>query len=167
MAFTPIGGVVMSTRSGDIDPGVATFLGRNEGMSADEVEEMLSKRAGLLGVSGKTSDMKTLLDAEKSDGACALAVEMYVYSIAKAIGAFAAALGGIDVLVFSGGIGERSPAIRARICERLDFLGVRIDAQRNASHADVISSGRVQVRVIPTNEELVIARAAYQLLGAS
>ncbi|HJT18802.1 MAG TPA: hypothetical protein VJ853_15510, partial [Thermoanaerobaculia bacterium] len=165
MAFTPIAGVMMSTRSGDLDPGVATYLGRHRNLSADQIEEILSKRSGLLGVSGKSADMKTLLDAENADAACHLAVEMYTYSIAKAIGALAAALGGIDALVFSGGIGEHAPPVRARVCDRLDFLGIEIDAQQNAANAAMISSGRVQVRVIPTDEEIVIARAASQRLG--
>lgn len=167
MAFTPIAGVMMSTRSGDLDPGVVTYLGRYESLSADQVEEIVSKRSGLLGVSRKTADMKLLLDCEESDAACRLAVDMYAYSIGKSIGALAAALGGIDALVFSGGIGEHAPPIRARVSERLEFLGIQIDPRRNAANADVISSGRVEVRVIPTDEEIVIARAAAQLLGAT
>jgi len=166
MAFTPIAGVIMSTRSGDLDPGVATYLGRNEGLGADEVEDILSKRSGLLGISGVSADMQTLLEGEESDAACRLAVEMFVYSVAKAIGALAAALGGIDALVFSGGIGEHAAPVRARICERLDFLGIAMDAARNDANAPLISSARVEVRVIPTNEELVIARAAQQLLAS-
>ena len=167
MAFTPIAGVMMSTRSGDLDPGVPTYLGRNEGLSADEVEDVLSKRSGLLGVSGATSDMKALLRREASEPACKLAIDMFVYSIAKAVGALAVALGGVDALVFSGGIGEHAPAIRSRICAPLEFLGIEIDESRNANDAPLISpdARRVQVRVIPTDEELVIARAACRLLA--
>lgn len=167
MAFTPIGGVVMSTRSGDLDPGIAMFLARNEGMSPDEIEDLLSKRSGLLGVSGVSSDMVTLLERQQSDARCRLAVDMYGYSIAKAIAGLAAALGGIDALVFSGGIGEHAAPIRANICGRLDFLGIRIDAQRNSANAPLISpvAERVQVRVIPTDEEIVIARAAFEVIG--
>jgi acetate kinase len=169
MAFTPIGGVVMSTRSGDLDPGVVTFLGRSAGLSADELEDLLSRRSGLLGVSGGESDMRTLLAREGSDAACRLAVDMYVYSVRKAIGAFAAALGGLDVLVFSGGIGEHAPAVRARICDRLGFLGVELDRDRNDANRPIISSAAaaVAVRVIPTDEELMIARAVHRLLASS
>jgi len=167
MAFTPIGGVMMSTRSGDLDPGVATYIARTEGLSPDQIEDLLSHRAGLLGVSGTTSDMRTLLEREAGDPRCRLAVTMYAYSIKKAIGAFAAALGGLDTLVFSGGIGEHAPAVRARICDGLAFLGVQVDAQRNAANAPVISpsASRVVVRVIPTDEELMIARAVCGVLG--
>jgi acetate kinase len=177
MAFTPIGGVVMSTRSGDLDPGVVTYLARNEGLTPDQVEDLLSQRSGLLGISDTTGDMRALLDREAIDPGCRLAVAAYAYSIKKAIGAFAAVLGGLDTLVFSGGIGEHAPAIRARICDGLAFLGVELDASRNAMNAPVISpqgvspqgvsppAARVEVRVIPTDEELMIARAAYGLLA--
>lgn len=170
MAFTPIGGVVMSTRSGDLDPGIVTYIARSEGLTPDQVEDLLSHRAGLLGISDATGDMHDLL-ARTSDPACRLAVAVYSYSVKKAIGALAAALGGLDTLIFSGGIGEHAPTIRAGICEGLDFLGVQLDVNRNAANAPVISSisssaARVVVRVIPTDEELMIARAAYGLLGA-
>jgi acetate kinase len=163
MAFTPIGGVVMSTRSGDLDPGVVSYIARQEQLTPDEIEELLSRRSGLLGISSVTSDMRALLEREVSDPACRLAVAMYVYSVKKAIGSFAAALGGLDTLVFSGGIGEHAQAIRARICDGLGFLGVELDADRNAANVQTISSdnARVAIWVIPTNEEIVIARAAY------
>lgn len=166
MAFTPIGGVVMSTRSGDLDPGVVTYLARREQWSADEVEDLLSHHAGLLGISGTSGDMRTLLAGEAHDPACRLAVDTYAYGIKKAIGALAAALGGADTLVFSGGIGEHAPAIRARVCDGLAFLGVQLDPARNDVNAPIVSSSAsdVTVRVIPTNEELMIARAAYRLL---
>jgi acetate kinase len=168
MAFTPMGGVVMSTRSGDLDPGVVTYLGRTERLSADQVEDILSQRSGLLALSGTTSDMRQLLAAERDDASARLAVQAYVYSIVKAIGGFAAVLGGLDALVFSGGIGEHAAVIRARICDPLTFLGVSLDPIANDSHAAVISrpNSRVTVRVIPTNEELMIARAAYRVLTA-
>ena len=167
MAFTPIGGVVMSTRSGDLDPGVVTYLARTEQLSADEVEELLSHRSGLLAIAGTTGDMRALLDRESTDAACRLAVAVFVYSIKKAIGALTAALGGLDTLIFSGGIGEHAPAIRARVCDGLAFLGVQLDADRNGANASIISSpgAPVVVRVIPTDEELMIARAAHRLLA--
>jgi len=169
MAFTPIGGVVMSTRSGDLDPGVVTYLGREEHLSPDDLEELLSRRSGLLGISGATSDMRTLLSREAGDDQCRLAISIYAYSVRKAIGALAAALGGVDVLVFSGGIGEHAPIVRARICDGLAFLGVEIDREQNDANGPIISSSaaRVLVRVIPTDEELMIARAVYRLLAAS
>jgi acetate kinase len=168
MAFTPIGGVVMSTRSGDLDPGVVTYIGRTEAASADQLEEILSKHSGLLGLSGTTSDMQQLLARQRDDAAARLAVEAYVYSVVKAIGGFAAVLGGLDTLVFSGGIGEHATVIRARICDALTFLGVSLDSSANESHAGVISrdGSRVAVRVIPTNEELMIARATYRVVAA-
>jgi acetate kinase len=167
MAFTPIGGVVMSTRSGDLDPGVVTYIGRTDGISSDQIEEILSKRSGLLGLSGSTSDMQQLLAREHDDESAQLAVRAYVYSIVKAIGGFVAILGGLDTLVFSGGIGEHAEVIRARICDALAFLGVSLDSTANGSHADVISkeTSRVTVRVIPTNEELMIARATYRIVA--
>jgi acetate kinase len=166
MGFTPIGGVVMSTRSGDLDPGVVTYIARHEERSADQVEDLLSHRAGLLGISGISGDMRVLLDREPHDPACQLATAMYVYAIKKAIGALASVLGGVETLVFSGGIGEHAPAIRARICDGLAFLGIQLDADGNAANAPIIStpSGRVVVRVIQTDEELMIARATYNLL---
>jgi acetate kinase len=168
MAFTPIGGVVMSTRSGDLDPGVVTYLARNEALTPDQVEDLLSHRAGLLGISGTTGDMRELLDRAPRDPASRLAVAVYGYHIRKAIGALASALGGLDTLVFSGGVGEHAPVVRGMICDGLQFLGVQLDATRNDANAEVISSpaARASVWVIPTDEELMIARAAYALLGS-
>jgi acetate kinase len=167
MGFTPIGGVVMSTRAGDLDPGLVTYIGRSEGLTADQVEDLLSHRAGLLGISDATGDMRELLDRERTDPACRMAVAIYCYQIKKYIGAYAAALGGLDTLVFSGGIGEHAPTVRASICDGLGFLGVRLDDRANAISALVISNpdGAVTVRVIPTDEEVMIARAAFGLLA--
>jgi acetate kinase len=166
MAFTPLGGVVMSTRSGDLDPGVMTYLARSEQLSADQLEHLLSHDAGLLGISGSTGDLRLLLEREASDDACRLAVAAYVYGIKKAVGSLSAVLGGIDTLVFSGGIGEHAAVIRTRVCDGLDHLGIRVDHVANGTHATVISSSasRVKVLVIPTDEELMIARAAHRLL---
>jgi acetate kinase len=167
MTFTPTGGVVMSTRAGDLDPGLVTYLARQRLMTTDDIERMLTRESGLLGISGSTGDMRTLLERQDGDRDARLAVDIYCYRIRKTIGAYAAALGGLDALVFSGGIGEHASTVRARICDGLGFLGIEIDADRNAGHAAVISSdhARVLVRLIPTDEELVIARAAYRLLA--
>jgi acetate kinase len=167
MAFTPIGGLVMSTRSGDLDPGIATYIARTDGLTPDQVEDLLSQRSGLLGISGVTGDMRTLLDRESHDPASRLAIAIYVYSIRKAIGAFAAVLDGVDTLIFSGGIGEHAPVIRSRVCDGLRFLGVQLDTDANAANAPLISrsGASVVVRVIPTDEEIMIARAAYRLWG--
>jgi acetate kinase len=166
MGFTPIGGVVMSTRSGDLDPGVVTYIARSTGFDPDRVEHELSHRSGLEGISGGIRDMRDLLAREANDDACRLAVSIYCYEITKWIGAYAAALGGLDALVCSGGIGEHAPIVRARICNGLDFLGIDIDDRLNAENAPAISTstGGVAVYVIPTDEEVVIAQAAYQLL---
>lgn len=166
MGFTPIGGVVMSTRSGDLDPGVVTYIARTTGFDPDQVEHELSHRAGLAALSGGTADMRELLAREAHDDRCRIAVHSYCYGVRKQIGAYAAALGGIDVLVFSGGIGERAAAVRSRICEELRFLGIEIDARRNAADAPVISTqtAAVAVHVVPTDEEVVIARSAYRVL---
>jgi acetate kinase len=167
MCFTPLGGVIMSTRSGDLDPGLVTYIARSGGLTPDQIEDLLSHKAGLLAISGSTGDMRQLLERERTDEACRLAVDMYAYQIKKWIGAFAAALGGIETLVFSGGIGEHAPEVRRRICQGLEFLGVRIDPQANAANSDVISTSGapVAVRVIPTDEELMIAQAVYEVLS--
>lgn len=166
MGFTPIGGVVMSTRSGDLDPGVVTYLARSTGYDADRLEHALSHESGLAGISGGVRDMRELLAREADDEGCRLAVAMYCYDISKRIGSYAAALAGLDALVFSGGIGEHAAAVRARICRGLRFLGIDVDDRRNDGGAPVISraGGRVAVHVIPTDEEVVIAQAAWRLL---
>ena len=167
MGFTPASGVPMGSRSGDIDPGLAWYLARTEGMNAAQFDAMVNDKSGLLGVSETSADVRDLLRSERNDPRAAEAVALFCYQIRKTIGAFAAALGGLDTLIFSGGIGENAPAVRMRICETLDFLGIELDAARNAGNAPVIStvSARVNVHVIPTNEELVIARAARNALS--
>jgi acetate kinase len=169
MGFTPVAGVPMSTRSGDLDPGLFWYLARTEGMDAKRFNEMVNFQSGLLGVSETSSDMRDLLDSEAHDVRAAEAVALFCYQIKKCIGAFAAALGGLDTLVFAGGIGENAPEVRARICKGLLFLGIEIDDDRNAANGNVISTpgGRVTVRVIRTGEELVIARSVYEILGLS
>jgi len=166
MGFTPLGGVVMSTRAGDIDPGVVTFIARQDKLDGDGLERVMSRESGLLGLSNRTADMRELLDREASDEGCRLAVAIYCYEIRKQIGAYVAALGGLDALVFAGGIGERAPIVRARICDGLTCFGIELDRDRNGANALVISTeaSRVPVHVIETDEEVVIARAGYQLL---
>lgn len=167
MGFTPLGGVVMGTRAGDLDPGVVTYLARTTNASADELEHLLSHESGLAGITGGTSDMRELLAREHDDDNCRLAVAIYCYAIRKQIGAYAAALEGLDTLVFTGGIGEHAAPVRARICDGLRFLGVALDERRNTANERVISTNgsRVAVHVIPTDEEAVIADAGYALLG--
>jgi len=167
MSFTPTAGVPMSTRSGDLDPGLHWYLARTEGLNAKAFNEMVNFQSGLLGISETSSDMRVLLDHETQDVRAAEAVEMFCYQVKKWIGAFAAALGGLNTLVFAGGIGENAPLVRARICEGLEFLGIGIDEERNAANEGLISSsaGRVSVRVIHTDEELMIAETVGRVLG--
>jgi acetate kinase len=164
MAFTPAAGLVMSTRSGDIDPGLIAFLARSDQMTAAQFTRMVNHESGLLGISETSSDMRDLLAHECNDARAAEAIALFCYQAKKWIGAYAAVLGGIDTLVFTGGIGENLPVIRARICEGLSFLGIELDEQQNAGNAGMISRGRVAVRVIRTDEELVIARSVSKSL---
>ena len=167
MSFTPAAGVPMSTRSGDLDPGLIWYLARNEKMSAKQFNEMVNFHSGLLGVSETSSDMRDLLERETQDVRSAEAVALFCYQVRKWIGGFAAALGGLDTLVFAGGIGENAPIVRARICKGLEFLGIELDDPKNAANAGVISmpSGRVAVRVIHTDEEQMIAKTVCGVLG--
>jgi acetate kinase len=167
MGFTPTAGLVMSTRSGDLDPGLAPYLARTEQITTKQFYEMVNHKSGLLGVSETSSDMRDLLAQESHDIRAAEAVALFCYQAKKWIGSYAAALGGLDTLVFAGGIGENCPSIRVRICERLDFLGVEMSEARNAENAAVISAdnARVTVRVIRTDEELMIARSVRRILG--
>src|SRR5512135_3303748 len=159
MSFTPAAGLPMSTRSGDLDPGLVWYLARTERMSAKQFNEMVNFQSGLLGVSETRSDMRDLLEREAQDGRAAEAVALFCYQVKKWIGAFAAALGGMDTLVFAGGIGENAPVIRARICQGLGFLGIEVVPGRNSSNESVISgpASRVTVRVMHTDEESMIA----------
>jgi acetate kinase len=166
MGFTPTAGLVMSTRSGDLDPGLAPYLARTEQITTKQFYEMVNHESGLLGVSEISSDMRDLLVRETDDVRAAEAVVLFCYQAKKWLGAFAAALGGLDTLVFSAGIGENCPSIRARICEGLGFLGIELNETRNAENAAVISTdaSRATVRVIRTDEELMIARSVCRVL---
>jgi len=167
MSFTPTAGVPMSTRSGDLDPGLVLYLARAEKMSAKQFNEMVTSHSGLLGISETSSDMRDLLEHETHDVRAGEAVALFCYQVKKWIGAFAAALGGLDTLVFAGGIGENAPTVRARICDGLGFLGIEIEEKNNAANEGVISAGasRVAVRVIRTDEEHVIAKTVCSVLG--
>jgi len=156
----------MSTRSGDLDPGLIYYLERTDHMTIEQFQHMVNHESGLLGVSGTSSDLRDLLAKETTDVQAAKAVELFCYQVKKWIGSFAAALGGLDTLVFAAGIGENAPLIRARICDGLDFLGIKLDPKHNAKNALLISpdAGRVKVRVIRTDEELMIARSVCRVL---
>ena len=156
----------MSSRSGDLDPGLVSYLARTEQMSATQFQEMVNHASGLLGVSEISSDLRDLLARESDDVRAAEAVALFCYQAKKWIGSFAAALGGLDTLVFAGGIGENAPVIRSRICVDLGFLGVQLDRTRNASSEPIISTatGRVDVRVIRTDEEVMIVKAVGRIL---
>ena len=167
MGFTPAAGLMMGTRSGDLDPGLVSFLAHTERMSPAGFDHMINRESGLLGVSEASSDMQELIARETNDLRAAEAVALFCYQAKKLIGAYAAALGGLDTLVFAGGIGENAPSVRTRICQGLEFLGLALDESRNAASEEVISSdpSRVVVRVIAANEEKVIARSVCSLLG--
>jgi acetate kinase len=166
MGLTPTGGLVMSTRTGDLDPGVLLFLMESRGMTPAALSRLVNKEAGLLGVSGTTADMQDLLAREATDSRAADAVGLFCYQARKLLGGLVAVLGGLDTLVFTAGIGEHSAAIRARICEGLRYLGLEVDTARNFLHAPIISrdASRVVARVIPTDEDLMIARHTYRLI---
>jgi acetate kinase len=167
MGFTPTAGLVMGTRTGDLDPGLIYYLARTERMSAARFQQMVNHESGLLGVSGTSSDLRDLCANEATDVRAAEAVELFCYQVRKWIGSFAAALGGLDTLVFAAGIGEHAPLIRDRICDGLGFLGIELNQRRNAKNAPLISpdGGRVKVRVIRTDEELMIARSVTRILN--
>ena len=167
MGFTPTAGMMMSTRTGDVDPGLIYYLARTERMTAARFQKMVNHESGLLGVSGSSSDLRDLLAREARDVRAAEAVALFCYQAKKWIGSFAAALGGLDTLVFAGGIGENAPLIRARICDGQGFLGIELNPKRNAQNAPLISpdSGRVKVRVIRTDEALMIARSVTRVLN--
>ncbi len=165
MGFTPAEGLMMGTRAGDLDPGLLLYLIEEKKMTLAAARTLLNKQAGLLGVSGTSEDMRDLLEREATDPHAAEAIDLFCYRAKKYLGAYAAALGGVEILVFTGGIGEHAAAIRERICAGLEFLGIRIDAARNQAAAPVISAAdsRVKVRVIKTNEDLMIARHTIKL----
>lgn len=166
MGFTPTGGLVMGTRAGDLDPGVLLYLLRERGLDAAALDELVNRRAGLLGVSGVSADMRDLLAREAADPAAADAVALFCHQAKKFLGALAATLGGLDTLVFTGGVGEHAAPVRERVCAGLEFLGVRLDPARNRAHAPIVSrdGGPVTVRVMRSDEDLVIARHAGRLL---
>jgi acetate kinase len=167
MGFTPAGGLTMGTRPGDLDPGVAWFMMQAENLTPKQFNNLINHESGLLGVSETSSDMRDLLAHESEDVRAAEAVALFCYQVKKWIGAYVAALGGVDTLVFTGGIGENAPLVRARICDGLGFIGIEIDEKRNAANADVISAetSRVTVRVMHTDEELMIAKSVCRILG--
>jgi acetate kinase len=167
MGFTPASGFPMSSRSGDLDPGLVKFLARTEHMTAAQFDRMVNHESGLLGVSEISSDVRDLLARQGADERAAEALQFFCYQVRKWIGAFAAALGGVDTLVFAGGIGENAPVIRERVCDGLAFLGIELDPQRNATNAPLISpdAARVKLRVIRTDEELMIARSVVRSMG--
>jgi acetate kinase len=166
MGFTPTAGLVMSTRTGDLDPGLAPYLARTAHISTKQFYEMVNHESGLLGISETSSDLRDLLGRETQDVRAAEAVELFCYQAKKWIGAYSAALGGLDTLVFAGGIGENAPLIRTRICEGLEYLGIEIEETQNETNEGVISkaAGRVTVRVIHTDEEQMIAKIICRFL---
>lgn len=173
MGLTPLEGLVMGTRSGDIDPAIIEFISAKEGLTLQEIETVLNTQSGLLGISGLTNDMRELIaeSNENNDRRARLAIEIFCYRASKYIGAYLAAMNGADALIFTGGIGENSPRVRAMICERLSWMGIELDSERNefntGGREGVISadSSRLKTFVIPTNEELLIARDTVRLIS--
>lgn len=164
MGFSALDGLPMGTRTGQIDPGVLLYLMDEEGMDSHQISDLLYKQSGLLGMSGISNDMRTLENSDEP--AASEAVAYFCHRIRREVGALAASMGGLDGLVFTGGIGENSAHVRARVCEGLGWMGITLDPARNIGHARDIGAGTVAVRVIPTNEEIVIARAAQAVLMA-
>lgn len=168
MGLTPTGGLMMGTRSGDLDPGVLLFMLTQKNYSSARLNQLLNHESGLLGVSGISSDVRTLIQKSDSDPRASQAIEMFCYQVAKQVGSYSAALGGLDLLVFTGGIGEHAAPIREQACRRLAFVGIQLDQKRNLSNAHTISSAnsRCAVRVIPANEDLMIARHTNSVLAS-
>lgn len=169
MGLTPLEGLAMGTRSGDMDPAIISFLMEKENLSAKDVENILNKKSGVLGISGVSSDFRDVEEAKAQGNAQAVvALDVYVYRVAKYIGAYAAAMNGVDAIVFTAGIGENSSIIRKMVCESLGYLGVKVDCNKNALRGEAIDfsadGAKVRTLVIPTNEELVIARDTMELL---
>jgi acetate kinase len=173
MGFTPLEGLVMGTRSGDVDPAILDYVGAKEGLDPHGVDMLLNKHSGLLGISGLTSDMRELLaeEAEHGDRRARLAIDVFCYRVKKYIGAYLAAMNGADAIVFTGGIGENSAEVRARICDGLDWLGIAVDDARNTAMAGgaegrIDRDGtRVELWVVPTDEELLIARDSWRVVN--
>jgi acetate kinase len=165
MGFTPAAGLVMGTRSGDLDPGLANYLMLSESMSAAQFQTLVNEQSGLLGLSETSADVRDLLERETTDARAREAIAIFCYQAKKWIGAYTAALGGLDTLVFAGGIGENAAAVRRRICDGLQYIGIELDESLNDQHAARISTGRVAVRVIRTDEESVIAALTAQCVG--
>lgn len=175
MGFTPLEGLVMGTRSGDLDPAILDFIGIKEGMNSQELDAMLNKQSGLLGLSGLTADMRELLDEEdaNNDRRSRLAIDIFCYRVRKYIGAYIAALNGVDAIVFAGGIGENSPTVRERICADMEWLGIQTDSTLNATLKGGVEGrfdregGRVELWTIPTDEELLIARDTWRIINGT
>ena len=168
MGFTPTGGIMMGTRTGDLDPGVAWYMMEIKKMNASKFNHLINHEAGLLGVSETTSDMQELLRRKETDSRAAEAIDLFCYHVKKCIGSFIAVLGGIDTLVFTGGIGENSSAVRSSICNGLNYAGIKIDGEKNKTNAfDISANGSVKVLVIQTDEELVIARNTNRMYQQS
>jgi acetate kinase len=167
MGFTPAGGITMGTRPGDLDPGIAWYMIKSENLTPKQFNKLINHESGLLGISETSSDMKDLLAKETDDVRAEEAVELFCYQVKKWIGSFSAALGGLDTLVFSGGIGENCPVIRSRVCEGLEFLGIELEEKRNLVNAQVVSkeNRKTIVRVIHTDEELMIAKTVNQIIN--
>ena len=166
MAFTPAAGIPMSTRSGDLDPGLVGYFARTEGMTPAQFHRMVNRESGLLGVSEISSDMRDLTARSEKDVRAREAIDLFCYQVKKAVGSFAAALGGVDMLVFAGGIGEHTARVRAGVCEGLGFLGIALDKRRNEANKPIIStdSSAVKIRIIRTDEEQIIAREVLRIL---
>ena len=170
MGFTPLDGLAMGTRCGTIDPAVVTFLMNKEGLDTDQMDSIMNKKSGVLAISGVSSDFRDLEAAvEKGNKRAALAIEVFTYQVKKTIGAYACAMGGLDAVVFTAGIGENTPQIRTMVCEELEFMGISIDQEKNkirGKEVDISREGsRVRTLVIPTNEELAIAKETQKLIG--
>jgi acetate kinase len=167
MGFTPTGGIPMSSRTGDLDPGALWYIMKSEGLSLESLSHLINHESGLLGVSETSSNMYDLLEAQENDVRAKEAVELFCYEAKKRIGAYAAAMGGVDTIIFTGGMGENAPRIRTRICSGLEFLGITVDTVHNEGNEEIISpsSSSVCLRVMRTNEELMIARIASELIN--
>ncbi len=176
MGFTPLEGLVMGTRSGDVDPAIMSYLGRRQGIQPDNVERMLNEQSGLRGLSGLSDDMAVLLEAEKQNHPRAkMALEVFCYRVRKYLGAYLVALGGADAVIFSGGIGEHAPEIRGRICQDMEWCGLRLDPERNAAAVGLIAGDIVRLSpdgsgmaayVVAVDEETEIARDTVRCLKA-